>query len=56
MSVYPCCLATPSAQLASHAHVSQALRSSVLWRRNELLGNSESLRWLHGPLGATVAP
>jgi N-acetylglucosamine malate deacetylase 2 len=43
-------------RLASHAHVSQALPSSVLWRRLELLGNTESLRWLHGPLGATVAP
>jgi N-acetylglucosamine malate deacetylase 2 len=43
-------------RLASHAHVSQALPSSVLWRRLELLGSTESLRWLHGPLGATVAP
>jgi LmbE family N-acetylglucosaminyl deacetylase len=43
-------------RLASHAHVSQALPSSVLWRRLELLGDSESLRWLHGPLGDTVAP
>jgi len=42
-------------RLASHAHASQALPSSVLWRRLELLGNTESLRWLHGPLGATVA-
>jgi LmbE family N-acetylglucosaminyl deacetylase len=43
-------------RLASHAHVSQALPSSVLWRRLELLGDSEGLRWLHGPLGATVTP
>jgi LmbE family N-acetylglucosaminyl deacetylase len=43
-------------RLASHAHVSQALPSSVLWRRLELLGDTESLRWLHGPLGATVTP
>lgn len=41
---------------ASHAHKSQALPSSVLWRRLELLGDSESLRWLHGSLGATVTP
>ncbi len=33
---------------ASHAHKSQALPSSVLWRRLELLGDSESLRWLRG--------
>lgn len=39
---------------ASHAHKSQALPSSVLWRRLELLGDGESLRWLHGSLGATV--
>jgi len=43
-------------RLASHAHKSQALPSSVLWRRLELLGDTESLRWLHGPLGATVTP
>jgi len=43
-------------RLASHAHVSQALPSSVLWRRLELLGDTESLRWLHGALGATVTP
>jgi LmbE family N-acetylglucosaminyl deacetylase len=42
--------------LASHAHKSQALPSSVLWRRLELLGDTENLRWLHGPLGATAAP
>ena len=43
-------------RLASLAHKSQALPRSVLWRRLELLGDAESLRWLHGPLGATVAP
>jgi len=43
-------------RVASHAHKSQALPSSVLWRRLELLGDSESLRWLHGSLGATVTP
>lgn len=43
-------------RLASHAHKSQALPSSVLWRRLELLGDTESLRWLHVPLGATVTP
>ena len=43
-------------RLASLAHKSQALPSSVLWRRLELLGDTESLRWLHGPLGATVRP
>jgi LmbE family N-acetylglucosaminyl deacetylase len=41
-------------RLASHAHVSQALPSSVLWRRLELLGDTESLRWLRQPIGATV--
>jgi len=41
---------------ASHAHKSQALPSSVLWRRLELLGDVESLRWLHGSLGAAVTP
>jgi hypothetical protein len=43
-------------RLASLAHKSQALPSSVLWRRLELLGDTESLRWLHEPLGATVTP
>jgi len=41
-------------RLASHAHVSQALPSSVLWRRLELLGDTESLRWLRPPAGARV--
>ena len=42
-------------RLASRAHVSQALPSSVLWRRLELLGDTESLRWLRPPpaLGVT---
>ena len=31
---------------ASRAHASQALPESVLWRRLELLGDLESLRWL----------
>jgi len=43
-------------RLASHAHTSQALPSSVLWRRLELLGDTESLRWLRPPIGATVTP
>jgi len=41
---------------ASHAHKSQALPSSVLWRRLELLGETESLRWLRRPRGVTVTP
>jgi len=32
---------------ASAAHVSQAIPTSVLWRRLELLGAREHLRWLH---------
>ncbi len=36
-------------RLASHAHASQALPGSVLWRRLELLGDTESLRWLRRP-------
>jgi len=34
---------------ASRKYVSQALPSSVVWRRLELLGGSEHLRWLRGP-------
>ncbi|MGZ4574172.1 MAG: hypothetical protein ACXVXY_04125, partial [Mycobacteriaceae bacterium] len=34
---------------ASGAHVSQAIPTSVLWRRLELLGDVEQLRWLHRP-------
>jgi LmbE family N-acetylglucosaminyl deacetylase len=41
-------------RLASRAHVSQALPSSVLWRRLELLGDTESLRWLRKPRGPVV--
>lgn len=37
---------------ASRAHVSQALPGSVLWRRLELLGDIESLRW-HRPPAAS---
>jgi len=33
-------------QLASLAHVSQAVPTSVLWRRLQLLGDREYLRWL----------
>lgn len=33
-------------RVASLAHVSQAIPSSVLWRRLELLGDKEHLRWL----------
>lgn len=31
---------------AVHAHASQAVPTSVLWRRLELLGDREYLRWL----------
>jgi N-acetylglucosamine malate deacetylase 2 len=41
-------------RLASHSHTSQALPGSVLWRRLELLGDTESLRWLRPGIGATV--
>ena len=34
---------------ASLAHASQAVPTSVLWRRLELLGDVEHLRWLQGP-------
>ena len=37
---------------ASLAHASQAVPGSVLWRRLELLGDTESLRWLRPPDGA----
>lgn len=33
-------------RVASRAHVSQALPGSVLWRRLELLADTEHLRWL----------
>jgi LmbE family N-acetylglucosaminyl deacetylase len=34
---------------ACAAHVSQAIPTSVLWRRLELLGDTEHLRWLTNP-------
>ena len=43
-------------RLASGAHASQALPGSVLWRRLELLANTESLRWLRPPIGAESHP
>ena len=36
-------------RIASLAHASQAIPTSVLWRRLELLGDVEHLRWLHRP-------
>jgi len=42
-------------RLASRAHVSQALPGSVLWRRLELLADTEHLRWLRPPDGEAVA-
>jgi LmbE family N-acetylglucosaminyl deacetylase len=36
-------------QQAIAAHASQAVPGSVLWRRLELLGDREHLRWLHRP-------
>lgn len=36
-------------RLASLAHASQAVPTSVLWRRLELLGDVEHLRWLRRP-------
>lgn len=38
---------------AAHAHPSQALPTSALWRRLELLGDAERLRWLRVPAPAT---
>lgn len=38
--------------VAIQAHASQALPGSVLWRRLELLGDTESLRWLRPPINA----
>ncbi len=37
---------------ACAAHVSQAIPTSVLWRRLELLGDTENLRWLSNPVAA----
>ncbi|MHB1172933.1 MAG: OsmC family protein [Lacisediminihabitans sp.] len=42
--------------VAIHAHASQALPGSVLWRRLELLGDTESLRWLRQPIGVVGHP
>lgn len=36
-------------RMASLAHASQAIPTSVLWRRLELLGDREYLRWLRRP-------
>ena len=43
-------------RVACQAHDSQALPTSVLWRRLELLGDTESLRWLRPDGGATGHP
>ena len=43
-------------RLVSHADRSQALPGSTLWRRLELLAETESLRWLRTPGGAVVGP
>jgi uncharacterized OsmC-like protein len=42
--------------LASAAHVSQALPGSVLWRRLDLLADTESLRWLRPPIDVMGRP
>lgn len=39
-------------RMASLAHASQAVPTSVLWRRLELRGDVESLRWLRRPVPA----
>lgn len=39
----------PTQRRAIEAHASQAVPGSVLWRRLELLGDHEHLRWLAGP-------
>lgn len=41
-------------RLAALAHASQAVPTSVLWRRLELLGDVEHLRWLRRPPMLTV--
>jgi LmbE family N-acetylglucosaminyl deacetylase/uncharacterized OsmC-like protein len=43
-------------RVACLAHESQALPASVLWRRLELLGDTESLRWLRPSGGAAGHP
>ena len=42
--------------VACHAHKSQALPSSILWRRLELLADTESLRWLRQADSAAGQP
>ena len=42
--------------VACHAHASQSLPDSVLWRRLELLADAESLRWLRPAGGAAGHP
>ena len=42
--------------VACHAHASQSQPGSVLWRRLELLGDTESLRWLRPTGGAAGHP
>lgn len=42
-------------RVASLAHASQAVPTSVLWRRLELLGDVEHLRWLRTTAGGTPA-
>src|SRR6266540_1317337 len=39
--------------VTGHPHPSQALPTSALWRRLELLGDAERLRWLRNPASAT---
>ncbi len=41
---------------AIRAHASQAVPGSILWRRLELLGSHESLRWLRPPPRAHGTP
>ncbi len=41
-------------RMASLAHASQAVPTSVLWRRLELLGDHEHLRWLHAAVPAAT--
>lgn len=41
---------------AVHAHPSQAIPGSALWRRLELLGDTEHLLWLHRSPGGPTGP